>query len=128
MAAMAAAHGVLAAAGAGCAAHGAGGAAAIDGEPPTTVRVANYNWSDMAVYVERDGTGVRHRLGTVNSMSEEAFTVSPSIVSGSAGLRLIADPIGSRRALVTHPITVAPGQTVVWTLENNLNLSNWKVR
>src|SRR5687768_9327362 len=54
----------------------------------TTMVVENNNWSDMTVYILRDG--VRTRLGAVSSMSRSTFVLSNAMLSGSGELRILA--------------------------------------
>lgn len=93
----------------------------------TVVQVNNHNWADITVYLVRDGSSSRVRLGSVMSMTEENFDVPRSVMPDAGGIRLYADPIGSRRGYLTEPIQVAPGQRVEWQLENNLRLSSVSV-
>lgn len=91
-----------------------------------TVNVENHNWSDIVVYAVRGGR--RYRLGTVTSMQSAEFMVPPGLLGGSADLRLMLDPIGSRHAFVTEQILVTPGDRVLFSVENYLPLSSWAVR
>lgn len=115
---------------AGCAS--AGGARAAKDDPGFTgseraeIVVQNSNWLDMNVYAVRGGS--RMRLGTVNSMASERFRLPRHMVDGVGGLRLLADPIGSRDVYFSQPILIGPGQRVEWKLENNLALSSFTVR
>lgn len=93
----------------------------------TVVEVTNHNWSDVTVYVLREGTDTRVRLGTVTSMTTSRFEVPPTVVPRGGSIRLQADPVGSSRGHTTHPIPVSPGQRVEWQVENNLNLSSVSV-
>lgn len=96
--------------------------------PETLVDVANHNWSDITVYVLREGTTAKVRLGTVTSMQREQFSVPRAVIGSGGAIRLVADPIGSRQEFVTYPINVQPGQRVEWNVENNLRLSSWTIR
>lgn len=88
----------------------------------TRVEVTNNNWLDMAVYAERGGLKVR--LGMVTSMGNETLTIPRNVMASSSGIRLIASPIGSSSAYATYPMDVWPGETVEFTIENNLGTSN----
>lgn len=111
----------------GCAAGGQN--AEIDGDAASsqrvTVTVENNNWQDATVYLA--GAGPLIRLGTVNSMNRERFTV-PASVNMSGTVRLVADLIGSTTRRATDPIMVNPGGEVSWVLENHLPLSSYRVR
>ncbi len=88
----------------------------------TTVRVVNDNWHDITVYALR--AGYRRRLGTVTSFTSRVLTLPPTLLIPSDGLRLVADPIGSRGVYVTEPLVVNAGDVVEWRLLNNIRLSN----
>ncbi len=75
----------------------------------TTVTVDNQSFSDMTVYASR---GQRIRLGTASGKSTTVFTIPSHLVSGTAVLRFIADPIGSSRASVSEEISVSAGDEV----------------
>lgn len=96
----------------------------IDGA--TVVRVTNNNWSDMTIYLVRDGT--RHRLGSVTSQGTHIFAIPTHLVTTTGSLHLMADPIGSARTFVSSPILLSPGQTAEWQLENSLALSSIWIR
>ena len=90
--------------------------------PRTTVRVINDNWNDITVYAVRNG--YRRRLGTVTSFTSRVLTLPPTLLIPSDGLRLVADPIGSRGVYVSEPLVVNAGDVVEWTVRNNIRLSN----
>ncbi len=90
------------------------------------VAVTNNNWMDMDVYVLRGSA--RMRLGSVTSMTGAVFEVPRGLNVGSEGnLRLLADPVGSSQTYISDPILVQPGSRVVWSLENTLPLSSYRV-
>ncbi len=98
---------------------------ALAGEVEATVEVTNNNWADMVVYAQRNG--VRVRLGTVTSMTTQAFDLPLPLLSGSGELFFVADPIGSDRAYRSPVVMVGRGQRVEFLLENNLALSSLSV-
>lgn len=120
---------VLAAAAAtgGCAAGVASGL--IDDEPRaranSTLRVFNNNWSDMTIYVVRNG--MRARIGQVGSMSDASFRLPKAMMVGAGDVLIMARPLASRQAFVSQRINVIPGQRIELRLENNLSLSNFSV-
>lgn len=89
--------------------------------PETTIRVTNNNWANMVVYLVR--SGVRVRLGTVNSMATAHFVVPRSVGAMHSDVRLVADPIGARTVYVTERLALMPGQAIEFTIENHLPLS-----
>lgn len=116
---------LLAASLAGCASAGDGARTSSSVVERTRVRVANHNWSDMNVYIDRDG--MRTRLGTVTTASSRTFTLPRGVMSVSGTLRLVADPIGGSAVFVTSPLLVSPGQLVEFTIENRVSLSSYTV-
>jgi len=95
------------------------------GAEEVVVRIKNFNWSDVTVYL-LNGT-VRTRLGMVTSMGEAMFRLPAGLLASSTNVRLILDPIGSTVTFTTEPIFVQPGQTVEMNVENYLPLTNWAV-
>ena len=93
---------------------------------PTQVLVAvtSHNWSDITVYLLAGG--LPQRLGMVSALGEATFDFSSHRLNTSAGVRLRALPIAGR-AFTSETILVQPGQSIFWTLENNLETSNFTV-
>lgn len=90
------------------------------------VQVTNNNWSDVRVYVERDG--VQIRLGAVTTMATEVFRLPRTLMETGGAIRLIADPIGANDSHTTHSLLVWPGQMVSYTIANDLAISWATVR
>lgn len=88
----------------------------------TTVRVENFNWNDVTVYVVQNG--VRTRLGTITSMSTGSFRLPAQVLASTGNVRLLADPIGSSRGYMTEPILVRAGSQVSFNVQNSLSLSS----
>lgn len=93
-------------------------------EAETTILVENHNWLDMVVYAVRSGT--RLRLGAVTTGSSAEFQLPSGFASGAA-IRLVADPVGSRRSYSTEPILLSPGRQLQFRVENNLAMSSVSV-
>jgi hypothetical protein len=93
---------------------------------PTQVLVAvtSHNWSDITVYLLAGG--LPQRLGMVSALGEATFDFSSHRLNNSTGVRLRALPIAGR-AFTSETILVQPGQSIFWTLENNLETSNFTV-
>jgi hypothetical protein len=86
----------------------------------STLNVVNHHWSDVDIYVIRDGQ--RQRVGTVTAAAEENFELNPSITKGGGTLQLQAHAVGSSGGINSEVITVRPGgMQITWTLENNLS-------
>jgi hypothetical protein len=92
----------------------------------TMIRVNNHNWSDMTVYLVRNGA--RMRLGSVSSLDTRTFEVPNSLLVSTGEVRLVADPIGSTRVFTSPPLLIAQGQGAEWRLENSLALSSFWIR
>lgn len=92
-------------------------------EAPPTVTVANYNWLDMHVYIARAGGG-RTSLGLVTSQQTRSFDLPRGFTSGATDLRIIADPIGSRRSYVSPAFFPDPGVDFHVELQASLGLSS----
>jgi hypothetical protein len=91
----------------------------------TTLFVENNNWSDMTVYIVRDG--MRSRVGSIPSFTRSRFVLSPAMIGGVGEIRLLADPLGSNQRYLSEPILVNPGQQVRFRVENNVQLSTYSV-
>jgi hypothetical protein len=86
-----------------------------------SLQVANHNWSDVVIYVLRDGQP--SRIGIATAASSASF-VLPRRMLGQAGeIRLWGRPIGGRGDAFTETVVVQPGQWVEWTLETDLSRS-----
>jgi hypothetical protein len=87
--------------------------------------IENNNWADMTIYALRDG--VRSRIGQVTALGRSKFVLPSAMTTGTAELRIMADPIGSSNRWVSQPVMVLPGQELRFRLENNVNLSSYTV-
>jgi len=98
--------------------------------PPTStptqvlVAVTSHNWSDITIYLMAGG--LPQRLGMVSALGEGTFDFSPVRLNTTGGVRLRALPIAGR-PFTSETILVQPGQSIFWTLENNLETSNFTV-
>ena len=75
-----------------------------------------HDWMDMTIYAIRGAE--RIKLMFVTSMRTDSTSSPLSLLTG-AGFRLMADPVGSVRPYYSNRICLR-GQTVWWTLENQL--------
>ena len=90
-------------------------------DEPVSVEVENHNWSDMVIYLDRGS--LSERLGTVGTLHTVVFTF-PYLKLGSTGnSRLRADPIGNLRSFSSELINIQPGQSLKWTIENDIDRS-----
>jgi len=90
-----------------------------------TVRVTNNNWSNVTVYLVRDG--MRTRLGDVTSMRTEEFRMPPIFTNTSGNIQLLVSPLGSNDVYVTPGFSVQPGQQVEFNVENQLTISSFAI-
>ncbi|CAN5218908.1 hypothetical protein BH18GEM1_BH18GEM1_00010 [soil metagenome] len=87
------------------------------GAPRTaTVRIVNWNWSDMRVYAARDGD--RSLLGLVTTGATQTFPLPADLMGRTGELRLVADPVGSAILLSSEPFLIDHGQVVEWTIHD----------
>ena len=108
----------------GCARHTMSGDA-VDQRPsrdtPVTVEVENHNWSDIVIYLDRGN--LSQRLGMVGTLHTAVFTF-PFLQLGNTGnAKLRADPIGNLRSFSSEEINIQPGQSIKWTIENDIDRS-----
>ena len=104
----------------------AGSSARTEPLPVTLVEVSNNSWYDVVVYSV--GSGPRWRLGMVTSLSRETFRVPRRDILSSAGLRLMADPIGSSERYVSDRILTSPGDQVSFTVTPRVAQSYYAIR
>ncbi|MDQ3389554.1 MAG: hypothetical protein M3483_08635 [Gemmatimonadota bacterium] len=88
----------------------------------TTVVVENGNWSNMTIYLVRDS--FRTRLGSVTSMQTATFRIPRDLLGSAFGMRLEADPLGSREVFLTPKFTANVGERIELKLHNHLAVSN----
>jgi hypothetical protein len=100
----------------GCARHRA--ETEVSPDAVTEVRVVNQNFSDMDVFATRSG-GLRIRLGTVTGHSTATFKL-PRGWAAFSPIRITADPIGGRGVARSGKLSVSPGETIVFRIEQHL--------
>lgn len=94
-------------------------------EPPSFVEVSNYNPLDVHVYVIVSGQRVS--LGVVTTSNTQSYRL-PRLAFSSRNVTFLAMPIGSPRTFVSDELLLQPGDTVVWTITDNLSQSVITVR
>jgi hypothetical protein len=97
---------------------------ATPGSKQVLVEVESHNWSDITVYLLAGG--LPQRLGMVSALGEASFDFSSHRLYTSGGVRLRALPVAGQ-AFTSETILVLPGQSIFWTLENNLETSSFTV-
>jgi hypothetical protein len=92
-------------------------------DPDTAValEIANHNWSDVVIYVLRDGQP--SRIGIATAASATSFLLPRRMLGPAGDIRLWGRPIGARDAAFTETVVVQPGQWIEWTLESDLSRS-----
>ena len=89
-----------------------------DGVP---LQISNHNWSDVVIYVVRDG--FQSRLGVAAAASATSFRLPRRMLGQAGELQLYGRPIGAQGSASTETVIVQPGQWVEWTLEDDLSRS-----
>jgi hypothetical protein len=85
------------------------------------VEVVNDNFLDVGVFVMEGSTN--WRLGDVTGKTTATFTLDLDQISPSGGLRLLADPVGSREAYLSDAVAIYAGVTVVFHVAPALSQS-----
>lgn len=97
-----------------------------DPEDCVKVIVENHSFTDLNLYVERDGW--TFRLGTVMSMQSSPFRLTHRMIGGATSYRLVADPIGSLNRFYTPSIKVERDTKTYWMIEPRSWLSHVVIR
>ena len=95
---------------------------APDDREPIRLEVLNNNWSDVTVFVLREGS--RDRLGVATAATTTVLRIPRHLLGQLRVVQLIADPIGSSNGIVSDAILVKPGMQVTWRLESDLSRSS----
>jgi hypothetical protein len=77
------------------------------------VQIDNQNYSDMNIYVVRNGQ--RLLLGLAGGLTKTTLTIR-NAVRGDGRVRLLAEPIGGVRPIATPTLVVPQGQSIFWTI------------
>jgi hypothetical protein len=85
------------------------------------LEIANHNWSDVIIYVLRDGQP--SRIGIATAASATSFRLPRRMLGPAGDIRLWGRRIGARDAAFTETVVVQPGQWIEWTLESDLSRS-----
>jgi hypothetical protein len=89
------------------------------------VSVANHNVLDIDVLVAVGNT--KNRLGTVVTSQNQDFDL-PDQAVGTSQVRMVAEPVGSREAFVSEPLTVSDGERVTLDVATHLPQSTVRVQ
>ena len=94
-------------------------------ESSLTIRVVNNSRLDAAIYLVHDGA--RERMGTVTASSSGSFPLrSRTLATGD--FTLVAEPVGSRRAVNSERLNVGQGSLFTWTLDTDLSRGSIQVQ
>lgn len=88
----------------------------------TTAHIRNVNAFPVTIYLTQPG--MRHRLGVVESMSNEMFMVPPEVLDGRLQFRLVASPLGPHPTYVSETFMLQPGQSADWRLQESSRTSS----
>jgi hypothetical protein len=94
---------------------------ADDSTSGVPIQIANHNWSDVIIYVLRDGQP--SRLGIATAASSASFLLPRRMLGQGGEIQLWGRPIGARGAAFSEVVVVQPGQWIEWTLESDLDRS-----
>ena len=77
------------------------------------VQIDNQNFSDMDIYVLRNGE--RWLIGQAGGLTKTTLAIRGAIM-GDGRVRLLAEPVGGVRPFATPTLIVPPGQSIFWTI------------
>jgi hypothetical protein len=77
------------------------------------VEIDNQNFSDMEIYVLRNGS--RAFLGQATGLRKTTLSIKNAI-RGDGRVRLLADPIGGLQTFTTPTLLVGAGERIFWTI------------
>lgn len=87
-----------------------------------TVAVENRNWQDVRVFALVGG--VRHRLGTVNTMQTQRFPIPRHLTAQGRDVQVLVDPVGGGGSFLSPRVQVYAGQEVNLSVQNHLPISS----
>ena len=90
-----------------------------------SLEVESHHWSDIVIYLMNGGQS--QRLGMVSAVSSKRFVFSYRQLAAGGKVRLRAYPVGGRGSFTSEDVLIQPGQSIQWTLENNLSRSSMSV-
>ena len=98
--------------------------------PASSIRIRNYNWHTVRVYLVSADGSVPIRIGTVTSMTTAVIPMRGRLASQASqgSLQFLIRPIGSTVSYTTRTIPVYAGSVTELTVENRLEHSTLMVR
>jgi hypothetical protein len=91
-------------------------------EDDLILAVNNNNWSDVVIYMLRDGR--RNRLLIVTAARSASVALPARYVSATGTIQIVAHRIGGNDEYVSPAVSVRLGRTVELTLESKLARSS----
>jgi hypothetical protein len=90
------------------------------------LEVDNRNFSDMVIYLRREG--VRTRIGEVTGSMFATLMIPRALLSGvTREVQFQADPVGADRTVTSFPVFIRPGDHVHLTIENGIRAATIQV-
>jgi hypothetical protein len=90
------------------------------------LEVDNRNFSDVVIYLRREGT--RTRIGEVTGSMFVTLMIPRTLLSGiTREVQFQADPVGADRTITSYPVFIRPGEHVHLTIENNFRAATIQV-
>lgn len=90
-----------------------------------TLEVANNNWSDVVIYLVRDGR--RNRFILATSAHTTSVALPARYINSNGNIQIVAHRIGGNDEYISPVVSVRMGHTVALTLESNLARSTMGV-
>ena len=99
--------------------------------PATSIRIRNYNWQDVRVYLVSNNGGRPLRIGMVSSMTTSVIPLKGAAAAqafSQGSLQFLLTPLGSRVSYTTHAVHITPGNVTELTVANQLEHTTLMVR
>jgi len=93
---------------------------------PAVISVTNLNWSTVTVYVIASGRSIR--LGSLSTNQTETYRLADAFLRSSRTLQFRVDPLGSGTAFHSEIVSASTSADIVFTIQNNLDLSTITLR
>lgn len=97
----------------------------VETDDRVRVQVENHDWATVHVYALAGGQSAS--LGQLATNETSTFELPRTMTATGGEVRLVADPVGSADVHVTHRIQFEPGDTIVYSVEDQLELSSISV-
>jgi hypothetical protein len=90
----------------------------VSGDDELVLEVSNNNWSDVVIYMVRDGR--RTRFTVVTAARSASVAIPSRFISSNRTVQIVARRIGGNDEYLSPAVSVRLGHTVALTLESNL--------